>query len=87
MYKYYLLPDAKKDLDKVSKREKINALDSIERLINGLWGGGTRVKKLHVLLGENVFMKQERIVARDFYLLLVKRKKVQTLHCIYIMYV
>ena len=47
MYKYYLLPDAKKDLDKVSKREKINALDSIERLINGLWGGGTRVKKLH----------------------------------------
>lgn len=47
MYKYYLLPDAKKELDRASEREKINTFDAIEKLINGLWGGGTRVKKLH----------------------------------------
>ena len=47
MYKYYLLPDAKKDLDRASILERSNALDTIEKLINGLWGGGTRVKKLH----------------------------------------
>lgn len=47
MYKYYLLPDAKKELDRASEKEKINAFDTIEKLINGLWGGGTRVKKLH----------------------------------------
>lgn len=47
LYKYYLLPDAKKDLDRATKLERTNALDTIEKLINGLWGGGTRVKKLH----------------------------------------
>ena len=49
MYKYYLLPDAKKDLDRASQLERTNALDTIEKLKNGLCGGGTRVKKLHGL--------------------------------------
>ena len=47
MYRYYLLPEAKKELDRASDSERTNALDTIDKLIKGLWGGGTRVKKLH----------------------------------------